>query len=79
MSAKVEMTALALRKMMGENFDFELFEKGRRDAMDLFKKNPEIRQEKLEDIRKVLQNGDYRNKPGPEYWIGCMCEVDFYW
>lgn len=76
---KVSMSASALRELMGENFDFELYEQGRTDARELFKKSPELREEKLEEVKRILESGVYRHRPGPEYWIGCLCEFDFRW
>lgn len=75
----VNMSAEALRSLMGENFDYDLYERGRKDARDLFKKNPEARGKKLDEVKKILEHGVYRNRSGPEYWIGCLCEFDFFW
>ena len=75
----VRMSAYALRELMGENFDFELYEQGRTDARNLFKKSPELREEKLEEVKRILESGEYRHRPRPEYWIGCLTEFDFRW
>lgn len=75
----VSMNAYTLRSLMGENFDDDLFERGRTDARDLFKKSPELREEKLEEVKRILESGEYRHRPGPEYWIGCLLEFDFRW
>lgn len=78
MKSKVTMTAFSLRQMMGENFDYDEYEKGRQDCRDLARKlSHEEFEEKLEEARVVLQNGDFRRRPGPSYWIGCLCEFDF--
>lgn len=75
----VRMSAYALRSLMGENFDNDLYEQGRREARELFKKAPEARTEKLDEVKRILESGEYRHRPGPEYWIGCLCEFDFRW
>lgn len=79
MRTVVKMDAQALRGILGENFDGDLYEQGRKDARQLFKKSPEEREDKLEEVKRVLQGGDFRHRPGPEYWIGCLCEADFTW
>lgn len=71
------MSAAALRSIMGEAFDWDEYERGRKEARDLFKKSPEIRQEKIDEIKSVLESGEFRHRPGPSYWIGCLCEADF--
>ena len=73
----VKMTALALRSMMGEAFDWDEYERGRKDARDLFRRSPEVREEKVEEVKRVLASGEYRHRPGPSYWIGCLCEADY--
>lgn len=75
----VKMNAQAMRGLMGKAFDVDEYEKGRKDARDLFKKSPEVREEKVEEIKRVLEGGDFRHRPGPSYWIGCLCEADFTW
>ena len=75
----VKMSAYALRSLMGDNFDGDLYERGRKEARELFKKSPEARAEKLEEVKQILESGEYRHRPGPEYWIGCLCEFDFRW
>lgn len=73
----VKMNASALRSVMGEAFDWEEYEKGRKDARELFRKSPDIRENKIEEIKRVLESGEYRHRPGPSYWVGCLCESDF--
>lgn len=75
----VKMSAYALRSLMGENFDGDLYERGRKEARDLLKKSPEAREEKLEEVKRILESGEFRHRPDPEYWIGCLCEFDFIW
>ncbi len=72
-----KMTASALRSLMGDSFDYSEFEQGRKDAHNLFRKQPEIKAEKIDEAKRVLEHGDYRHRPGPSYWIGCLCEADF--
>lgn len=79
MSATVEMSAYALREVMGEAFDSDLYERGRRDTRKLFHEHPELRQEKLDEVRSILRGAYFRNKPDPSYWVGCLCEMDFTW
>ena len=74
----VKMSASTLRSLMGETFNYDEYEKGRKDAWALFKKSPEIRAQKVEEVKRVLENGDYRHRPGPSYWIGCLSEADFW-
>lgn len=73
----VKMDATALRALMGENFDWDKYEEGRRDFRDFLRKYPQKRNVKIEEIKKVLENGEYRNCPNPSYWIGCLFESDF--
>ena len=73
----VKMSAGALRAILGESFDYDEFEKGRNDTRVLFKKFPEVKAKKLEEIKQVLENGDFRHRPGPSYWIGCLSEIDW--
>ena len=75
----VKMSARSLREIMGEAFDYEAYEEGRRDARKLFKEKPELRAEKIEEVKRILESGVYNHRPGPSYWIGCLCEADFYW
>ena len=75
----VRMSAAALRGLLGEAFDGDESEHGRKDARELFKKSPEVRERKLEEVKDVLAGGDFRHRPGPSYWIGCLCEADFTW
>ena len=79
MSTTVKMDAQALRSLMGEAFDYDAYEEGRKDARDLFRKSPEIRERKVEEVKRRLESGEYRHYPGPSYWIGCLTEADFIW
>lgn len=79
MRTTVKMDAQALRAVMGEAFDYDEYEKGRKDARDLFRKNPEIRERKVKEVKQVIESGEYRHRPGPSYWIGCLTEADFTW
>ncbi|MBR1481515.1 MAG: flagellar biosynthesis anti-sigma factor FlgM [Ruminococcus sp.] len=72
-----KMSATALRALMGESFNWDKYEEGRKDARAFFIDYPEKRTEKIEEIKKVLEYGEYRNRPEPSYWIGCLCESDF--
>lgn len=78
MRGTVEMSAFALRQMLGENFDYDKYEEGRRDCRNLARKvtHTEL-EEKLEEVKAVLRNGDFRKRYEPSYWIGCLCEFDF--
>ena len=38
MRGTVEMSAFALRQMLGENFDYDKYEEGRRDCRNLARK-----------------------------------------
>lgn len=75
----VKMSATALRAIMGEAFDGDEYERGRKDARKFFKEHPEERAEKIEEVKQRLECGVYRHTPGPSYWIGCLCEADFTW
>lgn len=74
----VKMSATALREIMGEAFDYDLYERGRRDERELFKKAPDCREAKLEEVKDRLETGRFKHSPGPSYWVGCLCEFDFY-
>lgn len=74
-----KMSAVALRAIMGETFDDEQYERGRQDARKFFKEHPEERAAKIEEVKKRIECGVYRGRPGPSYWIGCLCEADFTW
>lgn len=78
MNKMVSMTAQALRSIMGEAFDYDEYEKGRRDCRDLARKvtHKEF-SEKLEEVKSIISRGEFRRRPGPSYWIGCLCEFDF--
>lgn len=77
MNNTVKMSASALRTIMGEEFDWDEYEQGRKDWRNLIRKTPDIRNDKIEEVKRVLEQGDFRHRPGPSYWIGCLCESDF--
>lgn len=78
MYGKVTVSAQSLRFIMGEAFDGDEYERGRKDCRDLAKKldRSEL-EDKLTEVKNVLANGNFRHRPGPSYWIGCLCEFDF--
>ena len=78
MSNTVNMTAQALRSIMGEAFNYDEYEKGRQDCRDLARKvtHKEFG-EKLEEVKDILGRAEFRHRPGPSYWIGCLNEFDF--
>lgn len=73
----VKMNTSALRSLMGESFNNDEYERGRKDTYNLLKKYPELSAQKKEEVAQILQNGEYRNCPGPSYWIGCLAEFDY--
>lgn len=78
MTNSVKMSASALRAIMGEEFDWDEYEEGRKDWRNLIKKSPDIRNDKIAEVKRILERGDFRQHcPGPSYWIGCLCESDF--
>ena len=50
-----KMSATALRALMGESFNWDKYEEGRKDARAFFIDYPEKRTEKIEEIRKFSQ------------------------
>ena len=73
----VKMSAVALRHMMNETFDYVKFEQGRREAREFFHNHSEQREEKLAEIKRRIENCDFNHTPGASYWIGCLSEADF--
>ena len=73
----VKMSAVALRRMMNETFDYDKFEQGRREAREFFHNHSEHREEKLAEIKRRIENCDFNHTPGASYWIGCLSEADF--
>ena len=73
----VKMNTSALGSLMGESFNHDEYERGRKDTYNLLKKYPELSDQKKEEVAQILQNGEYRNCPGPSYWIGCLAEFDY--
>ena len=63
---------------MGEALDEEQYERGRRDARELFKKDPDARTRKLAEVKGHLEKGEICGV-GPSYWVGCFCEFDYRW
>lgn len=74
---KVYMDALAIRGLMGQNFDFELYEEGRKDVRDAIDKGKDI-EEMIAGTKRFLENGDFRNTKGASYWVGCLAELEFH-
>ena len=56
----VKMSATALRAIMGETFDGDMYERGRQEAREFFKKYPEKREAKIEEIKRNLEYGVIR-------------------
>lgn len=79
MGTTVEMSASALRYIMGEALDGEAYENGRRDARKFFKEHPDQRESKIEEVKRIIRNGCLHEPSGPSYWIGCMTEAEFNW
>ena len=77
MCGTVKMSAVALRHIMGESFDYEKFEQGRQDTRIFLTDHPEEKDEEFAKIKRRLENCDFAHTPGPSYWIGCLCETDF--
>jgi hypothetical protein len=73
----VKMSAVALRHMMNETFDYNKFEQGRQEARAFFHDHSEQREEKLAEIKRRIENCDFKHTPGASYWIGCLSEADF--
>ena len=73
----VKMSAVALRHMMNETFDYDKFEQGRQEARAFFHDHSEQREEKLAEIKRRIENCDFKHTPGASYWIGCLSEADF--
>lgn len=49
----VKMSATALRAIMGEAFDGDMYERGRQEAREFFKKYPEKREAKIEETSET--------------------------
>ena len=73
----VKMSAVALRRIMDETFDYDKFEQGRQEARAFFHDHAEQREEKLAEIKRRIENCDFKHTPGLSYWIGCLSEADF--
>ena len=73
----VKMSAVALRRMMNETFDYDKFEQGRQEARAFFHNHSEQREEKLAEIKRRIENCDFKHTPGASYWLGCLSEADF--
>ena len=73
----VKMSAVALRRVMDESFDYDKFEQGRQEAREFFHNHSEQRKEKLAEIKRRIENCDFKHTPGTSYWIGCLSEADF--
>ena len=77
MCEKVRMSAVALRRIMGETFDYVTFEQGRQETRTFISDHPEQRAEELAKVKSRIENCNFAHTPGPSYWIGCLCEMDF--
>lgn len=73
----VKMSAVALRRIMDETFDYDKFEQGRQEARAFFHNHSEQREEKLAEIKRRIETCDFKHTPGLSYWIGCLSEADF--
>ena len=73
----VRMSAVALRRVMDESFDYDKFEQGRQEAREFFHNHSEQRKEKLAEIKRRIEHCDFKHTPGASYWIGCLSEADF--
>ena len=73
----VKMSAVALRRIMNETFDYSKFEQGRQEARKFFTDHPEQRGEKLAEVKRRIENCEFKHSPGASYWIGCLSEADF--
>ena len=73
----VNMSAVALRRIMGQSFDHGKFEQGRQEARKFFAEHPEQWAEKLAEAKRRIESCDFGHTPGPSYWIGCLSESDF--
>ena len=73
MMTTIKITTHALRDLMGDSFDFEQYERGRKDAYEYIKHHTaeEIEQQHTESM-KWIQNPNPRRRPGPSYWMGCI-------
>lgn len=71
----VPMNARMLRELMGETFDWEENERGRRDTR-IFKAkhSDEEIADKIDEVKQILGSERCFKAPGPSYWIGCMAE-----
>lgn len=75
---RVKMSAASLRAIMGESFDYDEYERGRKDCRVFAEKSTyEEFSEKLVEVKKIIQETQFRHRPGPSYWIGCLTEFDF--
>ncbi len=78
MNVTVKLTPQALRHIMGDAFDFDEFERGRKDLRDFAKKSTyEEFSAKLEEIKGIISRADFHHRPGPSYWIGGLSEFEF--
>lgn len=77
MCETVKISAVALRRIIGETFDYEAFDQGRHETRIFLNDHPEQREEELAKVKHRIENCDFANTPGVSYWIGCLNEVDF--
>ena len=77
MGETVRMSAVALRRIMDETFDYSKFEQGRQEARAFFRDHTEQRKEKLAEVKRRIESCDFKHSPGVSYWLGCLSEADF--
>ena len=81
MQTTIKLTTHALRELMGEAFDFEQYERGRKDAYKYIQEHSteELREKHAEAVKK-LQNPHSLTRSriaGPSYWIGCVDVIEW--
>ena len=74
---RVSLDVFALRALRGDAFDFDAYEKGRADARESISKGHAI-DELAQDATRWIKAGDYEHTPGPDYWIGCLAELELH-
>ena len=73
----VNMSAVALRRIMGQSFDSGKFEQGRQEAKKFLNEHPEQWADKLAEVKRRIESCDFEHTPDASYWIGCLSEADF--
>lgn len=78
MNVTVKLTPQALRHIMGDAFNFDEFDRGRKDLRDFAKKATyDEFAAKLEEVKDILGRADFVHRPGPSYWLGGLSEFEF--